>query len=248
MTAKTEFLKRPDGSMLAYDFLAGRGPGILFCGGFRSDMTGTKASALRKACERTGRAFTRFDYFAHGQSPGDFLQGSISRWRDDGLAVLDEITQGPQIIVGSSMGGWIMLLMTLMRPERIKALVGIASAPDFTEDLMWAQYDETARAAILRDGVYHEPSIYSDDPYSISRLLIEDGRKNLLLREPIAIHCPVRLLHGTQDQDVPWQFSERLMRQLQSSDVTLTLVKDGDHRLSNPNDLDLLIRTLESLT
>lgn len=246
MTAKPEFLKLEDGSALAYDHLPGRSPGVLFCGGFRSDMTGTKATALRDACAQAGQAFTRFDYYAHGQSPGEWAQGKISRWRADALAILDRVTEGPQILVGSSMGGWIMLLAALARPDRVAGLVGIASAPDFTEDLMWAQYDAAARQAIMQNGVYFEPSAYGE-PYPITRTLIEDGRNHLLLRAPIAIHCPVRLLHGEADQDVPWRLSYQIMQQILSDDVQMTLVKNGDHRLSEPAHLHLLRGTVEDM-
>ncbi len=245
-------LDRPDGSHLAYhatpaaDPGDGR-PGLVFCGGFMSDMTGTKATALEAYARREGLAFVRFDYFGHGASSGAFTDGTIGRWAEDAIAIVDKVTEGPQVLVGSSMGGWIMLLAALARPARIAGLVGIAPAPDFTEDLMWARYDAGIRAALERDGVYHEPSSYSDAPYPITLRLIEEGRGHLLLRAPIALACPLRILQGMRDQDVPWQTALRLAERIESKDVEVTLVKDGDHRLSEPRDLARLFGTLTGL-
>ena len=210
-------------------------------------MTGTKASALEAACAAAGRAFVRFDYFGHGQSTGDFAHGTIGRWRDDAIAILDELTGGRQVLVGSSMGGWIMLLAALARPQRVHALVGIAAAPDFTEDLMWQRYDEATRRVLATGGVYREPNPYDDEPTPVTMRLIEDGRRHLLLGGAIAIPCPVRLLHGKDDAEVPWATSLRLAEALDSRDVTLRLVKGGDHRLSEPADLVRLIATVDEL-
>ena len=222
-------------------------PGILFCGGFKSDMTGSKALYLETFCRDRGISFTRFDYQGHGQSSGHFLEGSIGQWSEDACAILDHVTQGPQIIVGSSMGGWIMLNLVKIRPEKCKALVGIAAAPDFTEDLMWAQFPESVQQLLETEGQFKQPSEYSEDPYIITHHLITEGRRHLCLREPIPFSGPIRLLHGLKDQDVPWQVSQKIMAQALSKDVTLTLVKEGDHRLSEEQDLKRLGITLEQL-
>ena len=242
-----KFLNRPDGATVAFHSTVGRSPGVVFLGGFRSDMTGTKANALEAACKDAGRAFTRFDYFGHGASSGTFTDGTIGRWREDAVGVLDELTEGPQVLVGSSMGGWIMLLAALARPGRVHALVGIAAAPDFTEDLMWEKFDAPVKAALQDDGIYYEPSEYDDEPYSITMRLIEEGRGHLLLGAPIPLRCPVRLLHGLDDADVPWEHSLRLARALESPDVSVTLVKSGDHRPSEPRDIARLIATVEEV-
>jgi pimeloyl-ACP methyl ester carboxylesterase len=220
---------------------------VIFCGGFKSDMTGTKALALEAYCRDAGRAFVRFDYFGHGESSGAFEDGTIGRWADDAIAVIDEVAIGDQVLVGSSMGGWIMLLAALARPQRIAGLVGIAPAPDFTEDLMWNTFPPEIRETLERDGVYHEPSQYSDEPYTITMRLIDEGRQHLLLTQPIPLTCPVRILHGMNDPDVPWRHSLKLADALQSEDVTITYVKDGDHRLSEPGDILRLTGTVDAL-
>ncbi len=243
-----DHLDRGDGLRLAYRRVAGDGPGLVWLGGFHSDMTGTKALALDAWARRTGRACVRFDYFGHGESDGDFADGVISRWRDDALAVLDGLTEGPQILVGSSMGGWLALLAALARPERVAGLVLIAPAPDFTERLMWDQFPEDIRRAIRENGQWLRPSAYNDGPYPITRALIDDGRSQCVLGGPIPIHAPVRILHGVADADVPWTLAQELMARLDSRDVTLTLVKDGDHRLSEPAQLALLTTTVASLS
>ncbi|MGE0257164.1 MAG: alpha/beta hydrolase [Alphaproteobacteria bacterium] len=241
-------LARPDGATIAYHRLAGTLPGIVFLGGFRSDMTGTKALYLEEYCRGRGHAYVRFDYFGHGASSGDFSVGTIGRWRDDAVAVIDSLTEGRQILVGSSMSGWIMLLAALARPERIAALVGIAGAPDFTEELLWARLTPAQRREIDERGQVVLPSDYDPAGYLYTRALIEDGRKHLLLGKPIPLDIPVRLLHGMRDESVPWRLSLRLAERLTSRDVAVTLVKDGDHRLSTPADLALLARTLDALT
>lgn len=209
-------------------------------------MSGSKATHLEAYARARGRAFLRFDYFGHGLSDGDFADGSIGRWRDDTLAALEALTEGPQVLVGSSMGGWLMLLAALARPERIAGLVGIAAAPDFTEELIWDELGPEQRRRLLAEGRIEEPSDYGA-PYLITRHLIEEGRRHLLLRGPIALTCPVRLLHGTADRDVPHERSLRLMAALDSRDVEVTLVKGGDHRLSDPPALGLLDATLDRL-
>jgi len=226
----------------------GRMPGIVFLGGFMSDMTGGKALALEAFAAARAQAFVRFDYLGHGASSGRFEDGSIGRWAEDAVAVLDELTDGPQILVGSSMGGWIMLLAALARPQVVAGLVGIAAAPDFTETLMWHAFTPEIRATIEREGVYYEPSAYGEQPYPISGHLIEDGRTHLLMDKPIAVECPVRLIHGVADPDVPYTLSLELMQRLRSTDVEVTLVKDGGHRLSEPHDLARLTGVVGALS
>ena len=238
-------LTRTDGATIAYHKSDGREPGVVFLGGFKSDMGGTKAVALEAHCRARGQAFLRFDYFGHGQSSGDFVDGTIGRWAEDAICVLDKLTEGPQILIGSSMGGWIMLLAALARPDRVAALIGIAAAPDFTEALMWQHWPPEIRETLLRDGVYREPSDYSEEPYTITLKLIDDGRDHLLLERPIAIHCPVRLIQGMEDADVPWEHALAISEKLLSEHVAVTLVKDGDHRLSRDEDLTRLFRILD---
>lgn len=240
-------LSLPGGLSIAYRRMEGCGPGLIFLGGFKSDMTGSKASHLEAYATRTGRAFVRFDYMGHGLSSGQFEEGTIGHWGNDALAVLDLLTEGPQVLVGSSMGGWLMLLVALTRPERIAGLVGIAAAPDFTEDLIWDQLSPAERATLEREGRIEQPSDYGDEPYIITRTLVEEGRNHLLLRRPFSLGCPLRLLHGTEDADVPFDRSLMLMDAVDDPDVQVTLVKGGDHRLSDPRSLTLLEATLERL-
>ncbi|HTC17766.1 MAG TPA: alpha/beta hydrolase [Stellaceae bacterium] len=240
-------LTREDGATIAYHRQDGRAPGVVFMGGFMSDMNGTKAASLDAFCRARGQAFLRFDYFGHGRSSGEFSEATVGRWKDDALCVLDNLTAGPQVLVGSSLGGWIMLLAALARPARVKALIGVASAPDATEDLMWNRFPPELRATILRDGQARIPSAYGAEGYLITRKLIEDGRRHRVMGKPIPVSCPVRLLHGMRDEDVPYQVSIDLAANLESEDVRVELVKDGNHRLSRDQDLALLARTLESL-
>lgn len=240
------YLERGDGKRLAYRRTDGAGPGIVWLGGFHSDMEGNKAQAVAAWAARAGHACLRFDYFGHGRSSGDFANGTISQWRDDALAVLDALTRGPQILVGSSMGGWIALLLARARPERVAGLLLIAPAADFTEDLMWRQMTDEAKRALLEEGVWRRESAYAEECYPITRALILDGRRNLVLREPMALSVPVRILQGMADADVPWQHAMKLADAIQG-DVTVTLVKAGDHRLSTPSDLKLLERALDGL-
>ena len=241
------FLAKPDGARIAYHRLEGKGPGIVFMGGFASDMTGTKAMMLEAYARQRGQAFLRFDYQGHGQSSGVFADGTIGLWHSDALAVFDAQTDGPQIVIGSSMGGWMAMLTAVKRSDRVSALIGIAAAPDFTEDLMWAGFSEEIRETLRRDGVYRAPSDYSDEPYTITYNLIVEGRNHLLLRNQLAIRCPVRLLHGMKDEDVPYQLAIRTTEAVASKDVRIQLVKEGDHRLSEDSDLSLLARTLDEL-
>ena len=210
-------------------------------------MTGIKAVTLEQRCRARGQAFVRFDYFGHGASSGRFEDGTIGRWADDAVTVIDQLSQGPQLLVGSSMGGWIMLLAALLRPERIAGLIGIASAPDFTEDLIWGRLDDQTRVRFKRDGVWRRPSQYSADPYPISYRLIEEARQHRLLHDTIALRCPLRLMHGLRDADVPWQTSQRLLERYVGEDARLTLFKDGEHRLSRTQDLALLDQLINEL-
>jgi pimeloyl-ACP methyl ester carboxylesterase len=245
--ASPRSLARPDGATIAYHRLAGRPPGIVFLGGFGSAMTGTKALFLEDYCRCGGRAFVRFDYLGHGASSGEFARGTIGRWTDDAIAVIDSLTDGPQILVGSSMGGWIMLLAALARSGRVAALVGIAGAPDFTEELLWPRLTPAQRDEIMARGLVVLPSDYEPAGYLYTRALIEEGRAHLLLRQPIRLDQPVRLIHGLADASVPWELSLRLADRLQSRDVAVSLVKGGDHRLSTQADLARLAQTLDVL-
>jgi pimeloyl-ACP methyl ester carboxylesterase len=241
------YVVREGGARLACVARAGAAPTVVFLGGYASDMTGTKATYLEAWCRAQGRAFVRFDYQGHGRSSGNVLDGTIGGWRDDALAVVRECAAGPLLLVGSSMGAWVMLLAALAIPERIHALVGVAAAPDFTEDLLWRRLAPAQRSALRRDGVIRLPSAYGE-PLPFTWRLVEDGRRHLVLRGPIPLTCPVRLLHGTADEDVPWETSQRLAAALAGRDVALTLVKDGGHRLSEPHELALLGTAIASLT
>ena len=235
------------GLSLAYQRSSGAGPTLVWLCGFRSDMDGTKAAALHRWTEGAGRAFLRFDYSGHGRSGGAFADGTIGQWLADTLAVLDGATEGPLVLVGSSMGGWLALLAARARPERVKALALIAPAPDFTARLLWPELSEDARHVIMTTGHWDRPSAYEDAPTPITRALIEDGRKHLMLDAVIPFTGPVRILHGQADPDVPWRLSLELAERLASDDVRVTFVKDGDHRLSTPRDIVLLEATIAAL-
>ncbi len=243
----TDTLVRRDGGRIAFCRHCGDGPGIVWLGGFKSDMTGTKAQALGAWARAQGRAFVSFDYFGHGASDGDFRDGTVTRWRDDSLEVLDRLTEGPQILVGSSMGGWLALLAALARPERVAGLLLIAPATDFTQELLWKSYSDDIRRRITEQGEYLWPSLYDAEPYPITRGLIEDGRRHLLLGGPTPIACPVRIVQGMADPDVPWPHAMRLLNAL-GPDTEITLVKSGDHRLSKPHEIALILRQLTAMT
>lgn len=236
----TDFMTTSQGRRIAYERIAGQGPGIVFLGGFKSDMEGTKALFLRDWAQRQGRAFLRFDYSGHGQSSGVFEDGAIGDWFEDAAAVLAGLTEGPQVLVGSSMGGWITLLLARNMAQRIAGLVTIAAAPDFTQQGFWAGFDADQRAILLRDGRIALPSEYSDDPYVITRRLIEDGRDHLVLNQPLPLPFPVRFLQGTADADVPMQWALDLLDHATGDDIRLTLVKGADHRFSTPECLSLI--------
>lgn len=246
MTETSGLLPTSDGARLAWRRVEGTGPTVVWLGGFRSDMAGTKAQALADWALATGRAYLRFDYFGHGESEGDFRHGTVTRWREDALAVIAEVAEGPLVLVGSSMGGWIASLVAMAAPERIKALVLIAPAPDFTEKLMAPEMSAEARAELAETGVWMRPSEYGD-PYPITRELLEDGARWSILGEPVAIEAPVRILQGGADPDVPWRHALALAQGIRGEDVVFTLIRDGDHRLSRPQDLARMIAALEEV-
>lgn len=245
--ASPAILTRADGATIAYHKSPGKSPGVIFCTGFMSDMEGTKALALEASCRAHGRAYVRFDYFGHGGSSGRFEEATIGRWKGDALAVLDEVAEGRQVVVGSSLGGWIMVLVARERPQRVAGLVGVAPAADFTQELMWPAFSERDKRTLARDGVLYQPSQYGEEPYAITMGLIEEGREHLVLGGPLPISCPVRILQGLEDPDVPWRHALKLVDALSSDDVTLTLVKGGDHRLSGAADIRRLSDTVEAL-
>jgi pimeloyl-ACP methyl ester carboxylesterase len=232
---------------IAVRLRTGSSPGLFWLGGFKSDMQGTKAEALDQWAREKGRAIVRFDYSGHGESGGDFLDGTIGRWLEETRAVFDAFCHGPQVMVGSSMGAWLALLLSAdlaRRPQpgaTLAGLVLIAPAVDFTEELMWKRFAPEVKREIEQNGVWMRPSSYSEQPYPITRGLIEEGRNHLLLGGMIETGCPVRILQGVQDPDVPWQHALELSARFARDDVVVTLVKDGDHRLSRPEDIERLI-------
>ena len=240
----TQYLTTPQGRRIAYHFTQGQGPCVVFLGGFKSDMTGTKAVYLQAWAEAEGRSFLRLDYSGHGASSGDFLDGAIGDWFEDALAVIEAVTEGPLVLVGSSMGGWISLLVARAIPARIVGLVGIAAAPDFTEDSMWASFSEAQRTDIMQKGQIGLPSDYADSSYVITRRLIEEGRNRLVLRAALALDFPTRFLQGTDDVDVPPSVALRLLDHVTGDDIRLTLVKGADHRFSTPACLSLITDAL----
>jgi pimeloyl-ACP methyl ester carboxylesterase len=236
-----------DGERIAWRRQEGAGPTIVWIGGFRSDMNGTKAVNLARWAEITGRSFLRFDYTGHGLSSGEFKSGTISRWRSDALAVVDRLSAGPLILVGSSMGAWIALLVAQARPDRIRAMALIAPAPDFTSKLIEPGLSDEARAALERDGVWTERTADDPEGYPLTRLLIEDGRRWSVLPGPIDAPYPVRIIQGGQDKSVPLGHAMALAQALKGQDVKLELIPDGDHRLSRPADLKLIGTTIAAL-
>lgn len=255
MTTQPDFLHRNGAPALAYRrFMPAESalPGVVFLGGFRSDMEGSKALHIDDACRQRQQPFLRFDYRGHGQSEGDFEQGTIGLWFQDALAIIDELTAGPLILVGSSMGGWISLLVARARPERVKGFIGIAAAPDFTRD-MWNSMTEEQRRTLIDQGVLRVPNHYSDQPYVITKALIDDGSSHFVLESPLDLKIPVRLVQGMKDMDVPWQTAFRIRKAIESAgatDVDVLLVEEGNHRLSRPQDLDLIdsqVRVLSGL-
>lgn len=240
------YLTTPEGRRIAYHHLPGKGPGVVFLGGFKSDMTGTKAVFLERWAQARGQAFLRLDYSGHGVSSGAFEDGCIGDWAADAAAVIDAVTTGPQVLVGSSMGGWIALLLARARPDRVAGLVGIAAAPDFTGDIE-AEMTPAEQAALTRDGRIVQPSDYADQPYVFTRRLIEDGRAQQVLNAALHLPFPVRLLQGTADRDVLPAVALRLLDHISGADVRLTLVKDADHRFSTPDCLALIGETVAAV-
>jgi pimeloyl-ACP methyl ester carboxylesterase len=232
----------------------GRAPGLFWLGGFNSDMKGTKALALDAWAAEHGRACVRFDYSGHGESGGQFVDGTIGRWLEESVAVFEQFCQGPQVVIGSSMGGWMALLLARelarrQRSEMLAGLVLIAPAPDFTEELMWKGFSPQIRTEIESKGVWLRPSEYGDgSPYPITRALIEDGRNHLLLGNSLEVGCPVRILQGAQDPDVPWRHAFALVHRLPADDVVLTMIQDGDHRLSRPQDIARIIAAVAEIS
>ncbi len=233
-------LDTPQGRRIAYHLTPGSGPVVVFLGGFRSDMNGTKAVHLEAWTRARGQGFLRLDYSGHGESSGDFLDGAIGDWAEDAQAAIEALVPGPVVLVGSSMGGWIGLILCRRLEDRVRGFVGIAAAPDFTEDSMWAAFDASEREALATIGRVEQPSDYSDQPYVITSRLIEDGRNHLVLRTPLPLPFPVRLLQGTADTDVDVKVALRLLDHAEGEDIRLTLVKGADHRFSTPECLALI--------
>lgn len=247
MTFQT--LNGSDGTQIAYHHYVGENKGltpILFCGGYMSDMEGSKATWLEKECRKDGRGYIRFDYLGHGQSSGKFTDGTIGKWAQNAIDMLDQLATEKHIVIGSSMGGWIMLLTALARPDKVSAIIGIAAAPDFTEKMYHYELNDQQRQEIQDNGITYLPSEY-ENPYEVTRDLIEDGRENLLLTGSIDIQCPIRLFHGKADTVVPWQVAEEIKEKVNSNDVTCHYVDDGGHGMSRPEDLKILKSLIEGL-
>lgn len=246
MQSTPEYFDGPHGR-IAYRRRAGAEPGVVWLGGFRSDMLGTKAEHLDSWATRRGRTYLRFDYSGHGESEGEFNDGCIGEWSADALAAFDTLTNGPQILVGSSMGAWVATLLAKQRSKRIAGIVFIAPAPDFTEKLMWPAFTDEQRHTIISEGRLEQPSDYSDEPEVITRKLIEDGRNHLVMTQSVPITCPVRILQGMKDDAVPYAHALAFAQIIESADIEAVLTKDGDHRLSEPADLARLERVLDAL-
>ena len=244
MTEKPQFHTMPDGRRIAFRHAAGTGPAIVFLPGYMSDMAGGKATALFKWARAEARECLLFDFSGCGESPGDFADGTLTRWADEAIALIEARLRGGVVLVGSSMGGWLMLLVAEALGSAVKGVVGIAPAPDFTD---WG-YDETQKGALLRGETVYEDNPYGLDPTPTHARFWADGQNRLMLDRTIAIDCSIRLLHGQRDADVPWDVSLRLVGALRSDDVQVTLIKDGDHRLSREQDIALLFRTVASLS
>lgn len=236
-----------EGRRVAHVTHPGAAPHVVFLPGFRSDMEGSKALAVEAHARARGLGVTRLDYSGHGRSSGRFEDGTIGAWKADALAVVDRATAGPLVLVGSSMGGWMMLLVARARPERVAGCVGIAAAPDFTEDLIWAVATPAQRAELTERGVHYAPSAYDEAPTPITLTLVEEGRDHLVMRAPLELTCPMHLLHGQRDPDVPWETALRLAAHVAGEDVTVELIKDGEHRLSRERDVARLLAAVDRI-
>lgn len=234
------------GRKIAYHQTLGEGEGVVFLGGFLSDMDGSKAIHLERWAKQRGRPFIRFDYSGHGQSSEEFTNGSIGEWAEDAFEVISHLTSGPQILVGSSMGGWIAFLMAKRIPKHIFGIIGIAAAPDFTEDIIWNRMDDMMRATLTRSNIVYIKNNYGE-PYPITKKLIEDGRKNLVMHDPLNLSFPIRLFHGTADEDVKMDVPLNLIEHIKGPDIELTIVKNADHRFSSEKCLDLICESLNSI-
>ena len=246
-SSQHKLLNRNNSDTIAYHVISGNSPGILFCSGYRSDMTGTKANMLSKWCSDNNYGFVRFDYSGHGKSSGNIEKLTLSHWIKDAISILDCVTEGPQIIVGSSMGAWIMIHLALLRPNRITGLIGISSAPDFTENLIWKNSSNEERSYLQKNKIWRQPSNEEGIETVITLDLIEDGRKHLILHDQIPINVPVRLIHGTDDRTVPWETSVKLMQKITSDNITLNLIKGGHHRLSRIEEIKILLDAIRDL-
>lgn len=238
-----EYLETAGRDRLAYRLSEGNSPIVVFLGGFMSDMEGSKATALEAFCRSRGQAYLRLDYSGHGNSGGRFEDGTISIWRDDALAIIDAVSKGPIVLIGSSMGGWIALLMALARPDRVVGMIGLAAAPDFSEELMWDRFDADQKHQLMDKGLVKLSSDYAE-PYSITRSFVEDGRRNLLMDGPIDLKIPLRLIQGSIDPDVPAEMPDRIVRRLTSDDAQTLIIEGGDHGLSRPEDIETIQSTL----
>ena len=245
-TSEIEYLEVPGRHRLAYRYSPGGQPSVVFLGGFLSDMEGSKATALEAFCRDRGQAYLRLDYSGHGRSGGRFEDGTISSWRDDALAIIDAVTAGPIVPIGSSMGGWLALLIALSRPKRVVGLIGLAAAPDFTEELMWGQFDAAQRRQLMSEGLVELPSDYAE-PYPITKALVEDGRQNLLMEGPIELGIPVRLIQGGDDPEVPAEMPDRIAARLTSDDVQIRIIDGGGHSLSRDRDIAAIRSVLTAL-
>ena len=241
------FHRTASGRQLAFERLEGQGPGVVFLHGFKSDMGGTKAVDLEAWCREQGRAMLRFDLSGHGGSGGRVEEFGIADWLEDARDVIDALAPGPQVLVGSSLGGWLALLLARARPERWAGLVTIAAAPDFTQQGFWAGFNDAQRDTLMRAGRVELPSDYSDQPYVITRRLIEDGRDHLVMNQPLRLPFPVRMLQGTADEDVPADWAVRLLDHATGDDIRLTLVKGADHRFSTPECLQLIAASIDDV-